>query len=366
MKYIVLGSGARENIIVQKLSENSENSLYCISNYQNPQIKELVTEYHILNNLDLQNILIKITQIFYQAPKDKLIVIPAAEKFLELGIVDELLKHGIPCIGPLKQMAMIETSKTFCRNYLEYNHLNSYQPRFYIMYNFDSAKLTQIFETLNYSFVIKADGLCGGKGVREYDETNWETALEYAKSLVDTEENFYLPHKFIIEEKLIGQEFSLLSFCDGKNIKHMPVVQDYKNVSLTNTTKTGGMGTIVLPNHSFPFLDKGDIEECQKLNDTIMKNLGRDSNYGYRGILYGGFMKTENGIKLIEYNARFGDPECLNLLSLLETPLDNIFRNIVCQTLDKLDVIFKNEYSICRYLVPPGYPNYLTHYHNFS
>ena len=130
MKYIVLGSGARENIIVQKLSQIPENSIYCISNYLNPQIKELITEYYILTNLDLQNILIKITEIYYQEPKDKMIVIPAAEKFLEMGIVDELLKHGIPCIGPLQKMAMIETSKTFCRNYLEYNHLSKYQPRF--------------------------------------------------------------------------------------------------------------------------------------------------------------------------------------------------------------------------------------------
>lgn len=360
MKYIVLGSGARENIIIQKLCQNPDNLIYCISTYVNPQINDLVREYQTVENYEIKNLLRSIIYIFHQEPKHKMIVVPAAEKFLEIGIVDELLKHQIPCIGPLKNMAMIETSKTFCRNYLQYNHLNHFQPSFFVIYVYNEDKIKNIFQELDYSFVIKADGLCGGKGVREYDASNWETALPYARSLLESESNFYQPSKFIIEEKLIGEEFSLLSFCDGLHIQHMPVVQDYKNLSLTKNIKTGGMGTVVLPSHSFPFLEESDILECQNLNEEIMKNLSRDCDYGYRGILYGGFMKTKQGVKLIEYNARFGDPECLNLLSLLETPLDTIFRQIVNQKLDEIEVSFRKEYSICRYLVPPGYPNFQT------
>lgn len=360
MKFIVLGSGARENIIIQKLCVNPENFVYCISTYLNPQIKDIVCEYKIVENYDLKSLLKSIIFIFHQDINQKTIVIPAAEKFLEIGIVDELLKHQIPCIGPLKNMAMIETSKTFCRNYLQYNHLDHFQPSFFVIYVYNEDKIKNIFQQLDFNFVIKADGLCGGKGVREYDASNWETALPYAKSLLDIESNFYQPSKFIIEEKLIGEEFSLLSFCDGLHIKHMPAVQDYKNLSSTQNVKTGGMGTVVLPTHSFPFLDDSDILKCQNLNDTIMKNLSRDSEYGYRGILYGGFMKTKQGIKLIEYNARFGDPECLNLLSLLETPLDIVFRQIVNQKLNEIEVSFKREYCICRYLVPPGYPSFQT------
>ncbi len=357
MKFVILGSGARENIIVKKLKENNHNSVYCISDFINPQIEETVDVYYRLAILDCETIINTVTTIYHIDPLDEIIVIPGGEKFLEMGIVDTLEKLNIPSIGPLQEMAMIETSKKFCRNYLNYNHLKKYQPEFYTIYNYNRNKLDEIFQHLNYSFVIKADGLCGGKGVREYNSNNWQEAFNYCQSLLDNETDFFHPSKLLVEEKLMGEEFSLMSFCDGKNISHMPAVQDYKNLSETNPTKTGGMGSIILSNHSFPFLNDNDIRECQELNKAIMLNLSRDSQYGYRGILYGGFMKTRDGVKLIEYNARFGDPECVNILSLLKTPLDLIFKSIVRQELDKINIIFENKNSVCQYLVPPDYPN---------
>ena len=360
MKFIILGSGARENIITQKLKENRFNLVYCISTFTNPQIKDVVDDYFLQENLDCENIINTITHIYNRNPLDELIVIPASEKYLEMGIVDKLEKLNIPSIGPCQKLAMIETSKTFCRNYLKYNHLDNYQPKFYTFYVYNCEKLCQIFESLNYSFVIKADGLCSGKGVREYSPDNWREALTYCESLLTDEDNLFDAAKFLVEEKLIGEEFSLLSFCDGKNISHMPPVQDYKDLGPNSKTKTGGMGSVILSSHSFPFLDTRDILECQKLNEQVMHNLSRDSNSGYRGILYGGFMKTQDGIKLIEYNARFGDPECLNLLSLLQTPLDSIFKSMVRQQLDKINIIFEKKNCVCWYLVPPGYPLYKT------
>lgn len=359
MKYIILGSGARENMIIQKLKD-SQNSVYCISNYINPQIEKLVDKYYCLSSLDTKTIQNKVREIYYLAEEEKIIVVPGSEKFLEMGLADSLLKEKIPCIGPLKKMAMIETSKTFCRNYMEYNHLSKYQPEYFSIYNFNRDKLEEIFKHLNYNFVVKADGLCGGKGVREYSESNWEDAFDYCRDLLVDASGFYQPVKLLVEEKLIGEEFSLLSFADGKNISHMPPVQDYKNLKAGTTTKTGGMGTVILSNHSFPFLLESDIKECHELNRKVMLNLSRDCDYGYRGILYGGFMKTQKGIKLIEYNARFGDPECLNLLTLLETPLDLIFRKIASQKLDEINISFKKEHCVVRYLVPPGYPNFIT------
>ena len=359
MKFVVLGSGARENIIIQKL-KNNENSVFCISNYVNPQINKIVDKYFCLNKLDSTTIQNKVREIYYLGETEKLIVVPGSEKFLEMGIVDALLKEKIPSIGPLKKMAMIETSKTFCRNYLEYNHLSKYQPEYFSFYIYQKEKLEEIFKHLNYNFVVKADGLCGGKGVREYNESNWRDAFEYCRDLLEDSVGFYQPTKLLIEEKLVGQEFSLLTFADGKTVSHMPPVQDYKNLTADSTTKTGGMGTVILKNHSFPFLSASDIKECQELNRKVMFNLSRDCEYGYRGILYGGFMKTENGVKLIEYNARFGDPECLNILTLLETPLDLIFRKIACQKLHEIDIVYRKEHCVVRYLVPPGYPNFKT------
>lgn len=362
MKFVILGSGARENIIIKKLKENPCNLIFCISNYVNPQINEVSDGYFNLPLLDCDTILNTITTIYHDNPHDEIIVVPGSEKFLEIGIVDTLEKLNIPSIGPLSKMAMIETSKKFCRNYLNYNHLQKYQPKYYTIYNYNQYKLEEIFQHLNYSFVVKADGLCGGKGVREYNSENWEEAFDYCRSLLDENNNFFHPSKFLIEEKLFGEEFSLMSFCDGKNISHMPVVQDYKNLNESEPIKTGGMGSVILANHSFPFLNEEDIVECQELNKKIMLNLSRDSCYGYRGILYGGFMKTKEGVKLIEYNARFGDPECVNILSLLKTPLDLIFKSIVRQELDKINIIFEKKNCVCQYLVPVGYPKNQTNY----
>ena len=358
MKFIILGSGARENAIISKLVENSYNKVYCFSNYINPQIEKIVNEYIVIPILyNNNNILREINNIYIE--NDEIIVIPGSETFLAIGIVDFLMKYNILCIGPLKISAMIETSKCFCRHHLTYNNLQEFQPKYEVIYEFNKDRLLDIFKSYNYSFVIKADSLCGGKGVRVYDLENHMDSLDYIQGLVNNTLNFETTNKCILEERLCGPEFSLLSFCDGKNIKHMPLVQDYKDLGDYNTIKTGGMGSIILPSHTFPFLTDEELLKCQDLNRKVMLNLSEDTEYGYRGILYGGYMKTEKGVKLIEFNARFGDPECVNLLSLLETPLTNILKSIIRQDLDKLEIKFRKEYSLCRYLVPPGYPNYV-------
>ena len=359
MKFVILGSGGRENIIIKKLKETDGNKLYCISNFVNPQIKSMVHKYvmvnDIKNNQSLLDAIIKIYGIDEESKED-MIVVPGSESFLEIGIVDLLLKYKIPCIAPLQKMAMIETSKAFARDYLQYNHLSEYQPRYQIFFYLQIEDIKKTIKDYNYNFVIKADGLCGGKGVRVYNDDNWESSMDYCKELLFNCTYSMHPYRFVIEERLFGEEFSLLSFCDGKHIKHMPLIQDYKDLDKNNTIKTGGMGCISLADHSFPFLSEEDLVLAQDLNRKIMENLSREGKYGYRGILYGGFMKTEKGIKLIEYNARFGDPECINLLTLLETPLTDIFKSIIRQDLNELDVKFKNEYSVCKYLVPEKYP----------
>jgi len=360
MRFVILGSGGRENAIIRKLLEDTTNQIICISNSINPDIEYIVSQYYVVSNIYNTNTLFEKINEIYSKDKKETIVVPGSETFLEIGLVDELQKFGIPCIGPLKHLANIETSKSFCRNYLTYNHLDKYQPKYQIIYSYVESELKKLFQEFNYNFVIKADGLCGGKGVRVYSKNNYLDALEYSKALLINTNNIFNPSKFIVEERLYGEEFSLMSFCDGLNIKHMPLVQDYKDLDIDNTIKTGGMGSIILDTHSFPFLLEDDIRQAHELNNQIMLNLSRDSQLGYRGILYGGFMKTDNGVKLIEYNARFGDPECINLLSLLETSLSDIFKSIVKQNLDELDIQFRKEYSLCKYLVPHGYPLYLT------
>ncbi len=150
-----------------------------------------------------------------------------------------------------------------------------------------------------------------------------------------------------------------MSFTDGKSFKHMPPVQDFKRAyDGDEGPNTGSMGAISYEDHLLPFLDEYDIGICHNLNELVVKQLQDtvQSDSTYKGIVYGSFMKTEDGIKIIEYNVRFGDPECINVLSILETSLRDIFEAIVNERLYEINVQFRNEATCCRYLVPHGYP----------
>jgi phosphoribosylamine--glycine ligase / phosphoribosylformylglycinamidine cyclo-ligase len=353
MKFLILGSGGREVGIAKCLTKHK---VYCISNYLNKQMDELVEEYIIFE--ELYNTF-KLRQLILEKKPE--IVIIGSEKFLESGIVDILVKNNIGCIGPKKRLADIELSKTFARKFLSFNNLEKYNPKYDIVHNYDKKNLDKLFSSYSYDFVLKDDGLCGGKGVKLFNYDNYDLAFPYSKSILE-KNNVLLSNNLLVEEKLYGEEYVIMSFVDGDNIKHMPVVKDFKKIELGSDVNTGSMGCLVQSNHTLPFLNEDDIKESQDLNENIMKLLskGQEEYKGhgkYKGILYGSFMKTSEGIKLIEYNARFGDPECLVIFAILKTDLGLIFEAIVNGTLDKLDIEYENKNVICKYLVPPGYPD---------
>jgi len=177
-------------------------------------------------------------------------------------------------------------------------------------------------------------------------------ALAYCMELVDK------GGEFVIEEKFIGQEFSLMSFCDGETLKHMPAVQDHKRAYEGDTgPNTGGMGTYSDADHSLPFLKDSDIQEAYTINIATAMALKDKFGEGYKGVLYGGFIATDSGVKLIEYNARFGDPEAMNVLPLLKSDFVDICMHIADGTLKNTDVQFQNKATVCKYAVPEGYPD---------
>ena len=149
-----------------------------------------------------------------------------------------------------------------------------------------------------------------------------------------------------------------MSFCDGNTLRHMPAVQDHKRAYEGDKgPNTGGMGTYTDADHKLPFLRDADIEAAQQINQQVAAALATECVAPYQGILYGGFMATRDGVKLIEYNARFGDPESLNLLPLLETDFVVICRAIVDTKLAGCAVSFSPKASVCKYVVPEGYPD---------
>ena len=343
---LVVGSGAREVAIARCISQSSiKNSLFCASKDINPQIFDLCKDYFVT---DLANI----SDIVSYSRKNKIdFAIIGPENPLANGIVNELENVGVMCVGPKKEVALIETSKTFARKIIDLCCPEKNPQR----KEFSSIEGVESFiKQLGGEYVIKFDGLMGGKGVRVSGEhlKNIDEGVAYANEIINIGGNF------LIEEKLVGEEFSLMSFVDGKVCKHMPVVQDHKRAYEGDTgPNTGGMGTYSFGNHSLPFLNEKDINEAQKTNELVAKQLFEETGTPYVGILYGGFMLTRDGVKVIEYNARFGDPEAMNVLSILESDFLSICISMVDGNLKNQDVSFERLATVCKYVVPVGYPD---------
>ena len=200
---------------------------------------------------------------------------------------------------------------------------------------------------------MKADGLKGGKGVKvSGDHLNGkEEGLAYAQECLAE------GGRVVIEEKLIGQEFSLMSFCDGKNTAEMPAIQDHKRAYEGDKgPNTGGMGSYTDADHSLPFLKFEDIAEAKTITKKVAKALLDETFTQFKGVMYGGFIATKNGVRLIEYNARFGDPEAMNVLSILKSDFVDICEAIIKGNLDELKIEFEEKATVCKYVVPEGYP----------
>jgi len=161
----------------------------------------------------------------------------------------------------------------------------------------------------------------------------------------------------VLEERLIGEEFTLQTFVDGTHLIPMPLVQDHKRAFEGDLgPNTGGMGSYSMPDHMLPFVSKTDYKKALGIMKSTVAAMER-TGHPYKGILYGQFMNTAKGPKVIEFNARFGDPEAMNVLSLMSTDLSNIVVKIATGSLSMADAHFDQEATVCKYIVPMGYPD---------
>ena len=346
MNVLLIGSGAREHAIARAIDNSqNNNSLHCFASNINPGIADVCSGFSLGNINDPKDV------VRYAKETSSTLAVIGPENPLASGVADALWDVGVKVVGPKKDLAQVETSKAFTRDLLkEYNISGG--PRYQ---TFGSMIGIDDFLTeLGEKYVVKYDGLAGGKGVKVAGDhlQSHEDALDYCMELVDK------GGKVVIEEKFIGQEFSIMSFCDGKTLRHMPAVQDHKRAYEGDTgPNTGGMGTYSDADHSLPFLKDSEIQEAHTINVATAKALKNKFGEGYKGVLYGGFMATGSGVKLIEYNARFGDPEAMNVLPLLKSDFVDICESIADGTLDGIDVQFQNKASVCKYAVPEGYPD---------
>ena len=343
---LVVGSGAREHAIVRALNRsNHEKEIFCIASNFNPGISELIDEL-IVSDINSPEVIVN-----YAKEKNITLCIVGPEKPLSKGVANALLSEGVKVVGPKKELAMLETSKAFTRDLLvEYKI-----PGAPIYSRFKNLRgVSDLLKKLGENYVVKDDGLAGGKGVKVSGEHLYShrEAIDYCRFLIEQKK------EFIIEEKFTGEEFSLMSFCDGTTLKHMPAIQDHKRAYDGDLgPNTGGMGTYSDCNHSLPFLNKEDLQEAKNINEATSIAIKNKCGEGFKGVLYGGFMATESGVKLIEYNARFGDPEAMNVLSLLKSDFIDICIAIADETLKDIDVSFQKKATVCKYAVPDGYPD---------
>jgi phosphoribosylamine--glycine ligase len=347
LKFLIIGSGAREHALAKTLQRSKKNpEIFCCGSANNPGIQSIASKYWVGDICAID----EIVTIAKQWAVDIAIIGPEAP--LEKGLADALWDAGIAAIGPKKLLAQIETSKAFTRNLLK-----KYDAKGGLEYKSFSgvADVRPYLEKLgSNAYVIKANGLMGGKGVKVGGEHlhTFNEAESYCAELVAQGQIF------VIEEKLVGQEFSLLCFCDGNRLVPMPIVQDHKRAYEDDEgPNTGGMGSYSLANHRLPFLSDKDIETANHINEAVITALTAEYKEPYIGILYGSFMATKKGVQLIEFNARFGDPEALNVLAILESDLVTIFEAMVQGTLEPELVQFANLATVCKYTVPDGYPD---------
>ena len=340
----MVGNGAREHVIGETL-KRAGAAVYTYGKARNPGLLEISEGYETGSLTDFEHIekfAIKVRPDFALVGPDD----PIAD-----GVADLLLDLDIRSMAPLKTVARLESSKSFTRDLV-----NKYKipgnPLFRVFY--DDNGLDDYIKELGGDYVVKADGLMAGKGVKVSGEhlPDMASGLAYARQCLKE------GGRVIVEEKLVGQEFSLMSFCDGVNTVEMPPVQDHKRAFDGDLgPNTGGMGSYSDSNHLLPFLTTGDTEEAREITRQVAAALFKETGCEFKGIMYGGFIVTAKGVRLIEYNARFGDPEAMNVLPILNTNFIHVCEAVISGDLKNLKIDFANKATVCKYIVPEGYPD---------
>lgn len=344
MKVLVVGGGAREHAICKSVRKNAH--LYSAMKNLNPGIKRICEEYLLEKETEVKVI------ADYAEEKGMDLVIVGPEAPEEVGIVDELRKKGIKVASPQKKAAEIETDKEFMRAIMK-----KYDIPGSVKYEaFSNAeKAANFIQTLDGNVAVKPVGLTGGKGVRVQGDhfDGIEGAIDYARKVIKNKIGG--EKRVLIEEKLNGEEFTLQAFCDGSMISPLPAVQDHKRLLPGDKgVNTGGMGSYSQGNGLLPFLKRDEYEESATILQKIVESLNREGRK-YIGAIYGQFMLTATGPKIVEVNARWGDPEVMNILPLLTSDFVDLSIAMVNGELCEKKIEMEEKATVCKYAVPEGY-----------
>ncbi|MGN0771391.1 MAG: phosphoribosylamine--glycine ligase [Christensenellales bacterium] len=340
MSVLVIGSGGREHAICMALAKSPKvDKIYCLPG--NAGISE-IAECHNISVMDFDSIV-----KFVQEHKDIDLTVVAPDDPLAAGLVDLLESKGMRAFGPKKNAAIIEASKAFSKNLMKKYGIPTAD---YVEFDKYDDALAYVRQA-RYPLVVKADGLALGKGVIICQ--NEQEGIEAVKEMMVDAKFKDAGKRIVIEEFMVGREVSVLCFCDGKTVVPMVSSQDHKRAHDNDQgLNTGGMGTFAPSKIYTPDMAK-------QVYDTIILptvNAMNAENRSFKGVLYCGLMLTEGGVKVLEYNARFGDPETQVVLPKLESDLYDIFNACIDGTLDKIDIEWNDKTAVCVILASGGYP----------
>jgi phosphoribosylamine--glycine ligase len=339
MKILVVGSGGREHAIVKKLAQSKKNPKIYVAP-GNAGTEDIATNVAI-SVMDFDSL-----ADFAKKEKIDLTVVGMDDPLVG-GIVDRFEAEGLRVFGPRKNAAILEGSKAFSKDLMKKYGIPTAA---YENFN-DPQKAIKYLETTNYPIVLKADGLALGKGVlicKTFEEAkSGIEELMIDKSFGDA------GNTIVIEEFLQGREVSVLSFVDGTHYALMTSAQDHKRAKDGDEgLNTGGMGTFSPSPFYTEEVDRYCKEHIYQKTVDAMRAEGRE----FKGIIFYGLMLTKSGVKVLEYNARFGDPETQVVLPRMENDIIDVFEACIDGCLDKIDLKFEDNAAVCVVLASDGYP----------
>lgn len=339
MKVLIVGSGGREHAIATSVARSKKVSkIYCApGNGGISQIAECVA----IGAMEFDKLV--------DFAKEKAIdfVIVGMDDPLVGGLVDKMEEAGIRTFGPRKNAAILEGSKAFSKDLMKKYNIPTAAYE-----NFDDPEAAmEYIKKGNFPIVLKADGLALGKGVLICNTL--EEAMDGVKSIMLDKQFGAAGTRMVVEEFMTGREVSVLSFVDGKTIKTMTSAQDHKRAKDGDQgLNTGGMGTF----SPSPFYTEEVDEFCKKYIYQATVDAMKEEGREFKGVIFFGLMLTPNGPRVLEYNARFGDPEAQVVLPRMKNDIIEVMEACIDGTLDKIDLQFEDNATVCVVLASDGYP----------
>jgi phosphoribosylamine--glycine ligase len=330
---LLVGGGGREHAIARAVADDC--ALYACASNRNPGIRRLADGFETVDETDAEAVADYATEVGAD------IAVIGPESALAAGVADALDAAGVYAFGPQAEEARLETDKAFQREFMESADIPGC-PDYAVVDDIEAA--CDYIDDYESDLAVKPVGLTGGKGVKVIgDQVDAEGAKAYLR------DSQY--ERVVLEERLVGEEFTIQAFVANGDVRTTPAVQDHKRAYEGDEgPNTGGMGSYSDTGRSLPFMAEGDYAAAVDVLDAVV-----DALPDYKGVLYGQFMLTDAGPKVVEFNARFGDPEAMNTLPALSTPFVDVLT--AARDGDALPALdFSGEATVCKYAVPDGYP----------